>query len=134
MDASAAAVAAPAPRAEATPIAPRDVFRDRHGFLTDGVYRVSNAANADHTYTTRREGASYFNDGEDVERLSLEVAQAADRDDLWIADHGSSHRRRAKVRYGRDVGIHGRSGQPTSIINVYRKRSGTVHISPGSPE
>jgi hypothetical protein len=98
------------------------------------VYRVSNTANADHTYATRRVDASYFNDGEDVERLSLVAAQAADRDDLWIADHGSNHRRRAKVRCDRDIGIHARSGRPTRIINVYRKRSGTIHISPGSPE
>lgn len=114
--------------------ASREIFRDRHGFLTDGVYRVSNLANAEHMYATRRVGASYFNDGEDVERLTLVAAQAADHGDLWVADPGSRHRRKAKIRWDRDVGVHGQTGQPTTIINVYRKRSGTVHISPGSPE
>ncbi len=122
----------------AAPVVPPDrsavIYRDRHGFLTDGVYRVSTGKNRPHMFETRASGKSYFNEGTDVERLSLEAARAADRNDRWRADPGSTYRRRAKVSYDHDVGIHARTGQPTRVVNVYRKRSGTIHISPGSPK
>lgn len=98
------------------------------------AYRVNQAAYAAHAHETRRPGASYFNVNEDIERLSLEAAQRADADDRWEADEPGAFRRKAKVVFPRDVGVHGRTGLPTTVVNVYRKKTGTIHISPGSPD
>ncbi len=72
-------------------------------------------------------GKSYFYSGTDVDGLTLDAAQYADDANLWDNDN------KAKVSFDRDVGVHVRTGQPTDTVNVYRKRNGTIHASPGSP-
>jgi hypothetical protein len=125
---SAPSVPAGAPR-PAGPFQPRPVFRDRHGFLTDGKYRVSASKNLRHTHGDASPDRSVFHAGTDVERLTLDAAQYADQADLWDPLDPT----KAKVPFDRDVGIHRRTGAPTNVVNVYRKiRTGTVHISPGS--
>jgi hypothetical protein len=104
----------------------RPKWRDRHGFLTDGHYRVSGAASARHTAGTAPPGKSYFAPDTDVDQVSLDAAQYADHANLWGPDG------KAKVKFDREVGTLGSTGQPTDTVNVYRKKSGTIHASPGS--
>ncbi len=105
----------------------RPSYRDRHGFMTDGTYRVSSEANARHSYGTARPGSSYFNEGTDVDQVSMDAAQYADQHDLWDDN-------KAKVVFEDNVGVHGQTGRPTDVVNVYRRDNGTIHASPGSPQ
>ncbi|MCC6527424.1 MAG: RHS repeat-associated core domain-containing protein [Polyangiaceae bacterium] len=41
---------------------------------------------------------------------------------------------KARVEFCAPVGVHGRTGQLTHVVNVYRTDTGFVHASPGSPE
>jgi hypothetical protein len=107
---------------------PRAGQRDRHGQLTDGRYRVSSIANARHTAGSSPAGKSHFYPGTDVDQLTLDAAQYADEANLWDADS------KAKVPFDRPVGVHVRTGSPTDTVNVYRKKNGTIHASPGSPQ
>jgi nucleoid-associated protein YgaU len=100
---------------------------DRHGFLTDGKYRVSNAGSARHTASTAPAGKSYFYPHVDQDQTTLHAAQYADHANLWGPDG------KAKVPFDQNIGVHAKTGQPTNVVNVYRRRSGTVHGSPGSP-
>ena len=106
----------------------RPIVRDRHGFLTDGTYRVNAKKNLDHTHGHAPPGKNTFYPGTNVERLTLDAAQRADHDNLWGLTDGT----KAKVRFDSDVGVHHGTGQPTNVVNVYRRRSGTVHAAPGS--
>jgi hypothetical protein len=122
---------APRTAPRTTPPAPagsyttRPVYRDRHGFLTDGTYRASGQANLRHTYGHAPEGRSYFREGTDVDRLSLDAAQYADHNSLWRDN-------KAKVPFNIDVGWHQSGNAWTNVVNVYRRLNGTIHISPGS--
>jgi hypothetical protein len=108
--------------------------RDRHGNLTDGVYSVNDIKNRPHAYETRQEGKSYFHEGTDLGMLGLHAAAIADRDNLWRSDIPGEFARKAKVRFDQPVGIHQRTGQPTHTVNVMRRKTGTIHISPGSAD
>jgi len=114
---------------------PRPVERDRHGNLTDGVYRVSSDANRRHTRGSAPEGKSTYDEGVDPDEITLAAAQHADQKDLWtgeIPGQPHSFSNKAKVPFDQDIGFHAGSGQPTNVVNVYRKKNGTVHSSPGS--
>lgn len=115
---------------------PRPADYDRHGNYTDGTYRVSEKANLRHTDGHAPPGRSTFYPGTDLDRLAIEAAQQADHDDLWRAsnpaDKSGDNPAKAKVTFDRDVGVIGSTGQSTRIVNVYKKRNGTIHISPGS--
>jgi hypothetical protein len=107
---------------------PRPSYRDRHGVLTDGTYRVSGQANLRHTYGHAPPGRSHFNPDTDVDQLTLDAAQYADQANLWTLNDG----KKAKIVFDQDIGFHDRSGQSTNVINVYRRSNGTIHGSPGS--
>jgi hypothetical protein len=106
---------------------PRPTQLDRHGFLTDGKYRVSTAGSARHTAGSAPAGKSTFyphlNEGE----IQLQAAQYADHANLWGPDG------KAKVPFDQPVGDHAKTGLPTNVVNIYRRKSRTVHGSPGSP-
>ncbi|WP_290856847.1 hypothetical protein [Hamadaea sp.] len=125
------------PKIDDPDFTPRPSERDRHGVLTDGTYRANAAGNKRHTYGEAPEGKSYFNEGTDVDQLSLDAAGYADQKGLWYGQnpgHPSDYANKAKVVYDQPVGVHGSTGQPTNVVNVYRKKNGTVHVTPGSPE
>ncbi|HZL73954.1 MAG TPA: hypothetical protein VFB83_01145 [Propionibacteriaceae bacterium] len=65
--------------------------RDRHGNLTDGVYRVSSDANRRHTRGSAPEGKSTYDEGVDPDEITLAAAQHADQKDLWTAKYLASH-------------------------------------------
>ncbi|MEV0713118.1 hypothetical protein [Asanoa sp. NPDC050611] len=112
----------------AGPFAARPITRDRHGFVSDGRYRVNSKKNLEHTHGQGPPGKSTFYPGTDVDRLTLDAAQRADHADLWDTPKGG----KAKVRFAGDIGTHHKTGQPTNVVNVYRRRSGTIHAAPGS--
>jgi hypothetical protein len=123
------------PRPRDPNFTPRPTHRDRHGKLTDGKYSVSGKANERHVKGTAPEGKSTFNEDVDTDDLSLTAAQYADDKNLWggeIPGQPSSFSNKAKVPFDRDVGHHQATDQATNVVNVYRKKNGTVHISPGS--
>ncbi len=109
--------------------------RDRHGNLTDGVYRVSGDANRKHVKGSAPEGKSTYNEGMDPDEITLTAAQQADQKNLWtgeIPGQPSSFSNKAKVPFDQDIGHHSGTDEPTNVVNVYRKKNGTVHSSPGS--
>jgi len=125
------------PKIDDPDFTPRPSQLDRHGNLTDGTYRVSSDANLRHTAGNAPEGKSYFNEGTDVDQLSLDAAQYADQKNLWYGQnpgHPSDYPNKAKVVFDDPVGVHAGTGQPTNVVNVYRKKNGTIHATPGSPE
>ncbi|GIF70575.1 hypothetical protein [Asanoa siamensis] len=107
----------------------RPISRDRHGFLTDGRYRVNSRENLKHTHGQALAGKSSFYPGTDVDRLTLEAAQRADSANLWNLKEGT----KARVTFDDHIGTHGETGRPTNVVNVYRRKSRTIHASPGSP-
>lgn len=109
------------------PFTPRPSWRDRHGNLTDGTYRVSSGGNQRHTSGSAPAGRSAFHPGTDVDQLTMDAAQYADQANLW-----SPRGDKAKVRFDIDVGTHASTDRPTSVVNVYRRRNGTIHSTPGS--
>lgn len=123
------------PRPNDPDFTPRPMERDRHGNLTDGTYRVSSTANQRHTRGTAPEGKSTYNDDVDADEITLTAAQQADQRNLWTGEvpgQPSSFSNKAKVEFDRDIGHHTGTDQPTNVVNVYRKKNGTVHSSPGS--
>ena len=114
---------------------PRPTSRDRHGNLTDGTYRVSSDANRRHMRGTAPEGKSIYNDDVDPDEITMTSAQYADQRELWtgeIPGQPSSFSNKAKVEFDQDVGHHSGTDQQTNVVNVYRKKNGTIHSSPGS--
>lgn len=59
-------------------------------------------------------------------QLVLNAAAIADKLGLW---RGS----RAKVEYDQPIGVHGKAGFLTNIVNIYRTNTNVVHVAPGSP-
>lgn len=73
---------------------------------------------------------SQFRSDVDAEKVVLDGAAYADEHDLWEHSSGSS----AHVPTDVPVGYNGRTGEPSSIVNVYRTRTNYVHGSPGRPD
>jgi hypothetical protein len=121
-----------------TDLVPRPASYDRHGFYTDGTYRVSHEGNLRHVEGHAPPGKSYFYAGIDVDKLAIQAAEHADHAGIWQAanpEHVSgAFANKAKIVFDHDIGIHDRTGKPTRVVNVYRRRNGTIHISPGSPD
>jgi hypothetical protein len=59
-------------------------------------------------------------------QLTLDAAAYADRAGLWVGS-------KAKVVLDRPIGVHAGTGEPTCVLNLYRKENGLIHASPGSP-
>jgi RHS repeat-associated protein len=102
-------------------VGPR-LFRDRHRFLTNGLYRSDTPGNAKHmTQPTvsgmideMAEGKSMFLFQVDVDKAVLDAAAFADANKLWVNNRATVY-----VENG-PVGVVGRTGQLTNWITVSR--------------
>lgn len=103
---------------------PPRVVTNRHGYLTNGVYTLDDVALAVHMSGNLSAGKSQFFHRVNSRQLTLDAAAYADHAGLWVGN-------KAKVVLDRPIGVHGGTGVPTSVINVYRNRNGFVYASPG---
>lgn len=100
---------------------------DDAGNLTNGTYTVNDAAMAAHMPSTALPGKGVFLSSVDAHSAVLDAAQYADENGLWVGA-------KAKVPVvNGPVGVLGNSGLLTDWINVYRRASGFIHGSPGTP-
>ncbi|GAA4034217.1 hypothetical protein GCM10022247_69140 [Allokutzneria multivorans] len=109
------------------PFTARTLWVDKHKQTADGHYRANNAAQAAHLDGTDEEGKSVFLPGLDANRIALDAAQRADEAGLWAET-------KAVVEFDSVVGVHAKTGRPTTIVNVYRRETKTIHACPGSPK
>ncbi|KYF59822.1 hypothetical protein BE04_50915 [Sorangium cellulosum] len=105
----------------------RGVFRNRHGQLTNGRYFLDDKAMAKHTVGSLAEGKSQFFYGVNDKQLVLDAAAYADDANLW-------HRNKAVIVFDDFIGVHGKTGQRTNVLNLYRTETGLIHGAPGTPQ
>jgi uncharacterized protein YukE len=106
---------------------PPAIYVNRHGQLTNGRYTLLDPKMAKHLTGSLSSGKSQWLYEVDSGTATLDAAAYADANNLWVGI-------RAKVPVVNGyVGVGGRSGKPTSWINVYRKTTGLIHGSPGGP-
>lgn len=99
----------------------------KSGELTNGIYTVSQEAMKKHVFGGVS-GKSIFYPTLNSNEAVLKAAQYADDAGLWIQNAGT----KAKVPViNSNIGTTG-LGQPTNIINVYRKPNGMIHGAPGN--
>jgi hypothetical protein len=110
-----------------------DIKIDRHGRTTNGTYTLGDAGMAKHTPGTAPAGKSVFFPGINAEKIVLDAAKIADEQGLWKATSPGAFPSVAKVLWPEEVGVTGETQQRTNWINLYRKKSGTLHGSPGNP-
>jgi filamentous hemagglutinin len=96
--------------------------------ITDGTYTVNPRSMDKHMPGKALSGKSVFSSKVDPYQTTLDAARHADKHKLWDADG------KARVPTQGIVGTHGRTGQATTFINVYRKQGGALHATPASPE
>ncbi len=94
--------------------------------LQFGGYTVNPAAMDIHMTGTLAAGKSQWALSVDAYKATLDAAVLADKFGLWNAAG------KASVKATGIVGAHGKSGEPTNVINVYR-RGRVIHGCPGSP-
>ncbi len=102
------------------------ITTNRHGQLTNGKYILKDEAMAPHATGSLVGGKSQFLSSINEKELVLDAAAYADDSGLWAGN-------KAKVVFDSPIGVHGESGVLTSNLNLYRKNTGFVHGSPGSP-
>jgi RHS repeat-associated protein len=107
---------------------PPPITRDRHDRLTNGTYTLDRAGMIPHTTGSTSQGKSQFLSDIDADRAVLDAAAYADQHGLWKGSKAT-----VPVSNG-SVGVHGRTGNLTNTINVYRTENGFVHGSPSSPQ
>jgi hypothetical protein len=111
---------------EAGAWAPPDVYVNARGELTNGEYTISEAKMAPHLTGNLAAGKSQWFSYVDAETATLDAASYADANNLWVGNTA-----KVPVING-EVGVLGRSGEPTSWINVYRTNTRFLHGSPGN--
>jgi hypothetical protein len=110
------------------------IIKDRHGKLTNGSYTLDGAAMEKHLQNLHPElNKSQFTYRMNVENLTLDAAAYADKAGLWVASKAGEFPHKAKIIFDHLIGTHGKTGQPTFGLNLYRNASGHVHASPASP-
>ena len=97
---------------------PPQITRNRHGQLTNGTYTLDQSGMTPHTTGSFADGKSQFLSGVDADRAVLDAAAYADQHGLWNGPKAT-----VPVSNG-PVGVHGRTGELTDPINVYRNRNG----------
>ncbi|XYH97996.1 RHS repeat-associated core domain-containing protein [Sorangium sp. So ce1128] len=107
----------------------RNVFRNRHGYLTNGRYILDEPGMAPHTVGSLADGRSQFFYHVNEKQLVLDAAAYADDASLWTGSNGS----KARVVFDDFIGVHAETGQRTNVLNLYRTETGFVHGAPGSP-
>ena len=105
-----------------------DIRLDSSGRLTNGTYTVNDAQMTSHMPATAGPGKSVFLSSVDAHKALLDAARFADEHALW----DSANKAKVFVLNG-PVGVLGKGGLLTSWINVYRRASGSIHGSPGTP-
>jgi len=98
---------------------------DKQGFLTNGNYRLDAKAQRIHQ-TGAANGKSQFFYHVDSDSLTLDAAAYADKMGLW------NQQGKAKVTLPEQIGVIGKTGTPTNVINLYRSSTGLVHSAPGN--
>jgi RHS repeat-associated protein len=91
---------------------PPGVTTNRHGQLTNGKYTLDDAGMAPHTNGKLSTEKSQFFHRVNEKQLTLDAASYADKAGLWVGN-------RAKVVLDCPIGVHGRTGNPTNVINIY---------------
>lgn len=97
---------------------------DRHGRLTNGKYTLDPKGMTRHVNGTpgKSQFAFHVNSG----KATLDGAAYADKYNLWDGN-------KAKVPVSNGIVGYLGNGTPTRWINIYRRGTGYVHGSPGSP-
>lgn len=109
---------------------PPEITVNDRGELTNGKYTIDAKGMEPHKTGSYLNQKSQFRSDVDAEKVVLDGAAYADEHDLWEHSSGSS----AHVPTDVPVGYNGRTGEPSSIVNVYRTRTNYVHGSPGRPD
>ncbi len=113
-------------RISADGFTPPRIFTNRHGYLTNGVYVLDDAAMVAHTTGSLAAGKSQFLFRVNEKQLVLDAAAYADSAGLWVGN-------KATIILDRHIGVHGRTGELTNVLNIYRNKNGFIHGIPGSP-
>ncbi len=100
---------------------------NRHGQLTNGTYTLDEAALQPHLTGSLAGGKSQFLYGVNANELALDAGAYADQARLWVGN-------KAKVVFDRPIGVDAGTGEPTTVLNIYRTRTGFLHAAPGSPQ
>lgn len=103
------------------------VTRTTTGEITNGSYTVSRVPQARHTTGSTTSGRSQFLFRIDADQAVLDASAYADEAGLWV-----NNKAKVFVENG-PVGVVGRTGEPTSYLNLYRTKGGYIHGSPGGP-
>jgi hypothetical protein len=98
----------------------------RRGQLTNGTYTVDEIGMGPHLTGSLAGGKSQFMYRVNYNELALDAAAYTDQAGLWAGN-------KAKVVFDRPIGVHAVTGEPTSVLNIYRTKSGFIHAAPGSP-
>jgi len=101
------------------------VVRTASGEITNGSYTINATKQLRHTAGDA--GKSRFLFRVDADQAVLDAAAYADEAGLWVGSKA-----KVLVKNG-PVGVLGRSGEPTTYINLYRTKGGYVHGAPGRP-
>jgi RHS repeat-associated protein len=112
---------------EETPAAGSEIYADRHGNTTNGVYTINSVRQELHMPGTAPAGNSVFSADVNADQLTLDAAVYADENNLWV-----DNRAKVQVTNYSEIGTTGRGGGPTNWINLYRRNSGTIHGCPGN--
>src|SRR5208337_3119235 len=99
---------------------------NRHGQLTNGTYTLDEAGMQPHSTGSLANGKSQFMYRVNADQLALDAAAYADQKGLWVGN-------KAKVIFDRPIGVHADTGEPTSVLNIYRTSTGFIHAAPGRP-
>ncbi|MEX2220122.1 MAG: RHS repeat-associated core domain-containing protein [Phycisphaerales bacterium] len=122
---TAVATATQSPRAPSlSPWCPPRISVDHHGFLTNGVYRLDKPGMATHQTGSLAQGKSQFLRRLNSDQLVLDGAAFADRAGLWVNN-------KAQIIISEPIGVHGRTGFLSNVLNIYRTDTGMVHGTPG---
>lgn len=105
---------------------PPKTYTNRHGQLTNGLYVLDDAAMVPHTTGSLAKGKSQFLYRVNEKQLTLDAAAFADDAGLWAGS-------KAKVELSDFIGVHARTGERTTVLNLYRTRTRAVHGAPGTP-
>ena len=97
-----------------------------HGQLTNGRYVLDDAGMVPHVSGSLARGKSQFLYRINEKQVVLDAAAYADKAGLWVGN-------KAKIVLNQPVGVVADSGELTSILNLYRTKTGFVHGAPGSP-
>jgi hypothetical protein len=94
--------------------------------LTNGAYKLDVKGLEPHVTGSLEGEKSQFLYGVNERQLVLDAAAYADKFGNWVGN-------KAKITFNVDIGVHGKTGELTRVLNVYRTDTGFVHGAPGTP-